>query len=105
MQALHNLNINAIDIHGGLSSRERKATYNKIKNLQYPYIVASDLASRGLDIDGVSHVISWELPYDPEWYVHRSSRSGRSKYTRESYLFYDGKSDDKLKNRIKGSCF
>ena len=64
MQVLHNLNINAIDIHGGLSSRERKATNNKIKNLQYPYIVASDLASRGLDIDGVSHVISWDMYID-----------------------------------------
>lgn len=106
MEALHQLNINAIAIHGGLSSRERKTTYNKIKNLEYQYIVASDLASRGLDIDGVSHVISWDLPDDPEWYVHRSGRSGRSKYTGESYLFYDGKNDDKLKKlESKGIIF
>lgn len=96
MQYLKDLNINAIALHGDLSSRDRTIAYKKIKNFEYQYVVASDLASRGLDFDGVSHIINWDLPDDPEWYVHRSGRCGRGNYTGDSYLFFDGEYEKKL---------
>lgn len=89
-------NRSVINLHGGLKTRERKNNYKDIKNLKYQYVVASDLASRGLDIEGASHVISWNLADDPEWYVHRSGRAGRSKYEGISYVLYDEKDNDKL---------
>ena len=94
-------NRSVINLHGGLKTRERKNNYRDIKNLKYQYVVASDLASRGLDIDGASHVISWNLADDPEWYVHRSGRAGRSKYEGISYVFYDEKDNEKLLTLIK----
>src|SRR5699024_7983111 len=53
-------------IHGGLSPRERKRTLKEIQNLRYQYIVATDLASRGIDIKGVSHVINAQLPKEED---------------------------------------
>ena len=49
-------NRNVINLHGGLKTRERKNNYRDIKNLKYQYVVCSDLASRGLDIDGASQI-------------------------------------------------
>ena len=50
--------------------------------------MCSDLASRGLDIKGVSHVINYNLVDDPIWYIHRAGRTGRGKYEGESYILY-----------------
>ncbi|MFD1363035.1 DEAD/DEAH box helicase [Lentibacillus salinarum] len=65
-------------IHGGLSPRERKRTLKAIHNLRYQYIVATDLASRGIDIKGVSHVINARLPKEEDFYVHRAGRTARA---------------------------
>ncbi|GAB4073430.1 DEAD-box ATP-dependent RNA helicase CshB [Barrientosiimonas marina] len=65
-------------IHGGLSPRERKRTFKEIQNLHYQYIVATDLASRGIDIKGVSHVINAQLPKEDNFYVHRAGRTARA---------------------------
>ncbi len=77
------------EIHGDLSPRERKRILNDVNDLKYQYIVASDLAARGIDIDGVSHIINYEIPKDFEFYVHRSGRTGRMNYTGVVYSFYD----------------
>src|SRR5690625_1166379 len=58
-------------LHGGLTSRERKRMVKSILDLRFEYIVATDLASRGIDIKGASHVINVELPKEMEFYVHR----------------------------------
>ena len=65
-------------IHGGLSPRERKRMMKDIQNLRYQYIVATDLASRGIDIKGVSHVINAHLPKEEDFYIHRSGRTARA---------------------------
>ena len=51
-------------IHGDLNPRERKKMMKQIQDLEFQYIVATDLASRGIDIEGISHVINYELPSD-----------------------------------------
>ncbi|CAM5492365.1 DEAD/DEAH box helicase [Bacillus safensis FO-36b] [Bacillus safensis subsp. safensis] len=58
-------------LHGGLTPRERKKVMKQIEDLEFTYIVASDLAARGIDIKGVSHVINYELPSDLDFYVHQ----------------------------------
>ncbi|SDK54170.1 DEAD/DEAH box helicase [Sediminibacillus albus] len=65
-------------IHGGLSPRERKRVLKEIQNLRYQYIVATDLAARGIDIKGVSHVINAQLPKEEEFYIHRVGRTARA---------------------------
>lgn len=65
-------------IHGGLPPRERKRVLKEIQSLKYQYIVATDLASRGIDIKGVSHVINAQLPKEEEFYIHRVGRTARA---------------------------
>lgn len=65
-------------IHGGLDSRERRREMRKIRDLEYQFIVATDLAARGIDIEGVSHVINAEIPQDLSYFVHRVGRTGRN---------------------------
>ena len=65
-------------IHGGVTERERKCTLRQVEQGQYQYVVASDLAARGLDIDGVSLVVNYEIPRDIEFVIHRIGRTGRN---------------------------
>lgn len=65
-------------LHGGLSPRERKRMLKELQNLRYQYIVATDLASRGIDIQGVSHVINAQMPKEEEFYIHRVGRTARA---------------------------
>jgi len=65
-------------LHGGLTPRERKRILKDIQGLRYQFIVATDLASRGIDIKGVSHVINAQLPKEEEFYIHRSGRTARA---------------------------
>lgn len=75
-------------LHGGLTSRERKRVVNAIIDLQYQYIVATDLASRGIDIKGASHVINVELPKEVDFYVHRVGRTARAGLEGTAISFY-----------------
>ncbi|MDO4670497.1 MAG: DEAD/DEAH box helicase [Aerococcus sp.] len=65
-------------IHGNLSSRERKRVMRQINDLEFQYVVASDLASRGIDIEGVSDVVNYEIPKEIEFFIHRVGRTGRN---------------------------
>ncbi|MCD6482443.1 MAG: DEAD/DEAH box helicase [Candidatus Izimaplasma sp.] len=78
-------------LHGGITPRERKQVMRRINNAEFQYVVASDIASRGIDIDGVSHIINYELPKDMEFYIHRTGRTGRAKYTGLAISFYSPK--------------
>lgn len=75
-------------VHGGLSPRERKRTLKQIQDLRYQYIVATDLASRGIDIKGVSHIINAELPKEEDFYVHRVGRTARAGMEGTAISFY-----------------
>lgn len=77
------------EIHGDLEPRERRQMMRRIKNMEYQYIVATDIAARGIDIDGASHIINMEFPTELDFYIHRSGRCGRGKYTGECYSMYD----------------
>ena len=57
--------------------RQRKSLIEEIKALKYQYVVSSDIAARGIDIDGISHIINYDLPFELDFYIHRSGRTGR----------------------------
>lgn len=64
-------------LHGDIPARERKRIMRRVHNMDFQYMVATDLAARGIDIEGVSHVINYEIPKDTEFFVHRIGRTGR----------------------------
>ncbi len=91
---LYNEGLNIAKVHGGISPRERKRVMASANKGEFQYIIASDIASRGIDIDGVSHVINFDLPKEMEFYVHRSGRTGRANYTGMAISLYDVKDND-----------
>ncbi len=83
-------------IHGDVSPRERKRVMKQIHDLEFQYIVATDLASRGIDIPGVSHVINYEIPDDLEFFVHRVGRTARAGMTGLAITLYEPSDEDAL---------
>lgn len=82
-------------LHGGLDSRERRRVMREIHNLDHQFIVATDLAARGIDIEGVSHVINAEVPQDLSYFVHRVGRTGRNNLSGIAITLYSpGEEDD-----------
>ena len=67
-------------MHGDLNQESRIETLKRFKNGKLPYLVATDVASRGIDVKNISHVINYELPQDTESYVHRIGRTGRASH-------------------------
>src|SRR5690606_26521985 len=65
-------------IHGDLSQAKRLSVLKKFKSGKVDVLVATDVAARGLDISGVTHVYNYDIPQDPESYVHRIGRTGRA---------------------------
>lgn len=76
-------------IHGGLEPRARKRVLREVKQLDYQYVVATDLAARGIDIEGVSLVINDDIPTDLEYFVHRVGRTGRGKLKGTAITLYE----------------
>ncbi|QMU07895.1 DEAD/DEAH box helicase [Levilactobacillus suantsaii] len=74
---LKNQGLKVAMIHGDIKPRERKRVMREVKNLQFQYVVATDLAARGIDIEGVSHVINDDIPEDLDFFIHRVGRTGR----------------------------
>ena len=87
-------------IHGDLSPRERKKMMKQILDLEFQYIVATDLAARGIDIQGISHVINYELPTDLDFYIHRVGRTARAGFSGIALTLYEGSDEDAL-NRLE----
>ena len=75
---LINQGLKVAKIHGGITERERKRTMREVEAGQYQYVVATDLAARGIDIEGVSLVINYEIPRELEFVIHRIGRTGRN---------------------------
>lgn len=65
-------------IHGGMLQKERLNTMESFRRGDFRLLIATDLASRGIDIEGITHVINYDLPVEKEAYVHRIGRSGRA---------------------------
>jgi ATP-dependent RNA helicase CshB len=68
----------------------------QILDLEYQYIVATDLAARGIDIQGISHVINYELPSDLDFYIHRVGRTARAGYSGIALTIYEDRDEDAL---------
>jgi len=65
-------------LHGGLSQKKREQLMDEFRHIKFQYLVCTDIAARGVDVEGVTHVINFDLPSDPESYIHRVGRTGRA---------------------------
>jgi len=72
-----------------VEQKKRLKILNDFKNGELPILVATDVASRGLHIEGVTHVVNWDMPQDPEDYVHRIGRTARAGATGKSISLAD----------------
>ena len=74
-------------LNGDIQQNQRERTVNNLKNGKLDILVATDVAARGLDVERVSHVINYDIPYDTEAYVHRIGRTGRAGREGDAILF------------------
>ena len=81
----------AAALNGDLSQAIRERTINKLKKGKVDIVVATDVAARGLDVERISHVINFDIPYDNESYVHRIGRTGRAAEVRPFFLLHPKK--------------
>ncbi|MGL5438990.1 MAG: DEAD/DEAH box helicase [Filifactoraceae bacterium] len=91
-------------LHGDLSQNKREAITKKFRNLELPILITTDIAARGMDFEGVSHVINYDLPKNLEYYVHRVGRTGRKGNDGVAVSLVSDKDEkylDKIKKMIK----
>jgi len=77
----------AAAINGDMSQALRERAINNLKNGKLDILIATDVAARGLDVDRITHVVNYDIPYDTESYVHRIGRTGRAGRTGDAILF------------------
>ena len=97
VKALIKEDIGAEAIHGNKSQNARQRALTNFKNGTTRVLVATDIAARGIDVDELSHVINFELPNEPETYVHRIGRTGRAGFSGTALSFCDPEERDYLK--------
>lgn len=74
-------------INGDIQQQQRERTIQQLKDGKLDVLVATDVAARGLDVERISHVLNYDIPYDTESYVHRIGRTGRAGRSGEAILF------------------
>ncbi|MEE2526882.1 DEAD/DEAH box helicase [Hyphobacterium sp. HN65] len=95
---LNQADLRAVAIHGNKSQNQRQRALDGFKAFRSNILVATDIAARGLDIDGVSHVVNYELPNVPESYVHRIGRTARAGKSGTAIAFCDREERGLLKD-------
>lgn len=96
---------NSEALHGDMNQAERDRVMRRFREGQADLLVATDVAARGLDIETVTHVINYDIPWDVEQYIHRIGRTGRAGRTGDAITLVSGRERQQLKNieRMIGS--
>lgn len=90
----------ATSLQGNLSQQKRQKALNGFKQGEFKVLVATDIAARGIDVSGISHVINFDVPDTVEAYTHRVGRTGRADRTGEAFTFFS-RDDRKIINQIE----
>lgn len=75
------------EIHGDLTQAKRERVINDFRNMKLQLLVATDVAARGLDIEGITHIFNYDIPEDAESYIHRIGRTGRAGESGKAFTF------------------
>lgn len=92
----------AVALQGNMSQNKRQQALDGFKDGTYNILVATDIAARGIDVTGISHVINYDIPDTAEAYIHRTGRTGRAACTGEAFTFATGE-DDRIVKMIEKS--
>ena len=84
---LTDLDYNVDKIHGGMIQEDRLEVMRDFRRGEFRYLIATDVAARGIDIENITHVINYDLPLEKESYVHRTGRTGRAGQTGKAITF------------------
>ena len=95
-KSLRSRGLKVAEIHGGIQPRERKRTMQQIQHLDYQYVVATDLAARGIDIPGVSLIINDGIPTELEFFIHRVGRTGRNGMSGTAITIYNPDEENRV---------
>lgn len=95
-EEMRKANLSVEELHSDLSQSKREFVMNEFRNGRFTYLVSTDIASRGLDIEGVTHVFNYYLPDEPENYVHRIGRTGRAHKLGIAYTLLTLKDEKRL---------
>lgn len=87
----------AAPLNGDIQQSQRLRTVEQLKGRKVNILVATDVAARGLDVERISHVINYDIPFDTESYIHRIGRTGRAGRSGEAILFVNGRERPMLK--------
>ncbi len=90
VKQLEQRGVRAASIHGNKNQNQRQRALDAFKKGKVPILVATDVAARGIDVDGITHVINYDLTHEPETYVHRIGRTGRAGADGIALSFCDG---------------
>ncbi len=90
----------AASLQGNLSQNKRRQTMDGFRDGRFDILVATDIAARGIDVSGVSHVVNYDLPDTVDTYIHRTGRTGRAKKSGRAYTFA-AQEDMKMVARIE----
>lgn len=84
---LQNAGYRATSLQGNLSQNQRKVAMDGFRTGKFNILVATDIAARGIDVSGISHVVNYDVPDTPEAYTHRTGRTGRAEKSGEAFTF------------------
>ncbi|MBT2689545.1 DEAD/DEAH box helicase [Bacillus sp. ISL-47] len=90
------------ELHGDLSQAKREQVMKRFRDAEIQLLIATDVAARGLDVEGVTHVFNYDIPLDPESYVHRIGRTGRAGTKGLAITFYSSADKPLLESIEKG---
>ncbi|MEG1311751.1 MAG: DEAD/DEAH box helicase [Romboutsia sp.] len=103
-EALYQKGFNCAKLHSDISQSKRERIMKSFRNSEIQYLIATDVAARGLDVSGVSHIYNYDIPESVESYVHRIGRTGRAGEKGYTCLFVDPKNEkmlDEIEKTIK----
>ncbi len=96
-EKLESRGFNVAPLNGDLAQSMRERTINRLKMGKLDIVVATDVAARGIDVDRITHVVNYDIPYDTESYVHRIGRTGRAGRSGNAILFITPREKKMLK--------
>jgi superfamily II DNA/RNA helicase len=93
---LHADGIECREIHGNLAQNKRDRVMKGFRSGKFDVLIATDLASRGIDVADISHIINYDIPEDPEVYIHRVGRTARMGAKGKAFTFVTPQQGDEL---------
>ncbi|KHD37061.1 RNA helicase [Clostridium acetobutylicum] len=94
---MKNMKFSCMAIHGGMLQENRIAVMNAFKRGEFTFLIATDVAARGIDVENVTHVINYDIPMEKESYIHRIGRTGRMGNKGTAITFVTSKEERFLK--------